>query len=117
MADRFGVGDWAAAKVDGSGLAVDLAEALTGRAGLLGAKQGGFAFQKIGDGRAGHDSGGVIGNPLDLIGIEFEVGSDLFVNPTGDDFSPALGDPVKFNGVNSRRLMEGHRRSVLGLRE
>lgn len=96
---------------------MDLAETLTGRAGLLRAKQSGFAFEKIGDGRTGDEAGGVIGDSLDVVGIDFEVGSDLLVDPTGDDFSPALGDPVKFNWINSRRLMEGHQRSVLGLEE
>ena len=115
MAYGFGVGDRSAAEVDGARSVVHPAEALTGWAGLLGAEQGGLASQEIGDGRAGHDAGGLVGDRLDVVGIEIEVGADLLVNAAGDDFAPALGDPLELGVIDSRRLMEGHQRSILGL--
>jgi hypothetical protein len=65
---------------------------LTGRARLLRPQQRGLLFEEFFDGPLGHDASGVLGESLDLVGIEVEIGTNLLLDPTSHDFSPSLSD-------------------------
>ena len=80
MAHGLGVGDLAAPEVDGPRLASDLARPPARRAGLLGPQQRRLPLQEIGDGAPGDGAGGGDGHPLDVVGVEVQLGPDLLVD-------------------------------------
>jgi hypothetical protein len=102
MALRFAVRDGTAPEVDGPWLAFDGTESLALGTGLFGPQGGGLLLQEFLDGSLGHGTGGALGELLDVVGIQVEVGTDLLLDPSRHDFSPPQSD-----AIDSRRI---HRR-------
>jgi hypothetical protein len=81
---------------------------------LLGTEQGGFLFQEVLDGPLDHGTGRGLGDVLDVIGIEVEIGTDLLAHAPRDNFSPPLRHRTCPRGIDQRRLTERHDISLLG---
>jgi hypothetical protein len=97
---RFGVGDLAPPEVYRPGFAPHDAEPPAGRAGLLGTKKRGLSLQEILDRPLGHSTGCDSGHLFDVVSVEVEFGSDLLVNPSGDNLPPTLGHPLDAGAIH-----------------
>src|SRR5215471_16839697 len=94
MALGFAVCDSRAPECDDPGFALDQAVPTALGTGLFGSKSGGLFLEEFLDRSLGHGARGVLGDLLDVVGIELEVRADLLLDAPRHDFSPPLGHPT-----------------------
>lgn len=107
MTPGFVVSDRAVPERDRPGFAPDRTGTLTTGAGLLGSQGGGPLFEETLDRPPGHGTRRALGDLLDVVGIEVEVGTDLFLDASRHDFAPSLGDALDPGRIHQRRLAKG----------
>jgi hypothetical protein len=97
-------------------LAFHRTKSLTGWARLFGPQEGRFLLQEVFDGSLDQGTGRSRGHAFDLVGVEVQIGANLFVDPPRHDFPPVLSHLADPDRIDQRRLVERHGMSLLGLR-
>jgi len=98
----FVVSDLAAPEVNGSRLRLHRTEPLAAWAGLLSSQEGCLLLQKFFNRPFGYSTSRSRGRLLDIVGVEVQLWTDLFVDTSRDDFPPSLGHPLYPRPIHRR---------------